>query len=157
MNRVPSQSIEYRAEDGLYYLNGELFTGVEFYASKRGDWTKAEQEYREGMQWGAGRSWSRPGQIESEEHYLAGLKHGLCREWDRDGRLIQEAAYEFGIRIWAREWDGRGKLIRDERLQAGSPGEQALEAKRDWYAKAGFDQPAPSIPQPDDRLPSPSN
>jgi hypothetical protein len=113
MLRVREEELDYPGDDGLYYYDGEPFTGVAVcYAGAR---LQAETEYRDGVGWGVVRTWHPSGAPASEKQCAGGVFHGLCTEWDEQGRLTLYEVYEQGICIWRRRWEA-GQLVEEHRL-----------------------------------------
>ena len=90
MKRVPESELDYPGDDGLYYHDGVPFTGVAYNRAGRG--LRTEEEYRDGLSWGAVRRWHPTGTPASEKQTVAGVFHGLCLEWDEQGRLTRVVA-----------------------------------------------------------------
>ena len=106
--KVSPAELDYSAEDGLYYLGTEPFTGTVEYRVPPGGWLEAEIEYREGQQWGRKRTWFAPGQPNEEADFAWGRHHGVVREWDETGRLIREGEYQYGVKISETRWGPQG-------------------------------------------------
>lgn len=113
MKRVPETELDYPGDDGLYYHDGEPFTGVVF--GRTGTGLQSESEYRHGMAWGVSRTWHPSGAPASERQCVAGVFHGLIQEWDEHGRLTLYEVYELGVCVWRRRWT-EGRLNEDWQL-----------------------------------------
>ncbi|MCA9070353.1 MAG: hypothetical protein KDA84_15580 [Planctomycetaceae bacterium] len=131
--RVSSKELDY-GSDGLYYLDDQPFTGIIEYRPESG-WLEAEEEYKNGLQWGLSRKWHRKGVLEWEAECAFGARHGLCREWDEAGHLIAEDHYEFGVRVHGKQWDSKGNLTEEFEIQESDPGFELLQAFRTAYER----------------------
>jgi antitoxin component YwqK of YwqJK toxin-antitoxin module len=132
MIKVPHQELEYPG-DGLYYLDGQPFTGVAFRLARDG-FERSQIEYREGLRWGAVHEWYAPGQPKVEASYYKGALHGRAREWHRNGNPAEDGAYEYGITLWEKNWEEDGTLTKDYRLEPSHPDFLTLERYRALYA-----------------------
>jgi hypothetical protein len=119
MLRIPHKDLVIDDEDGRYWLNDVLFTGIAFLSYPDGR-TRKEQLVREGRQEGFAKTWYPDGGLEAERSVLGGRRHGRTREWHRNGRLRREAMYEFGIQISATDWDADGQVTGTFRIDPNS-------------------------------------
>ncbi|GEM_PF-1984986 len=113
MARVPANEVSY-AEDGFYYRDRELFTGVTFTVYPTGE-ARSEVEYRDGHRWGPSKDWYKTGQLAEEWNFRQGGAHGMQREFEKDGTLLSEEACEHGIILWRRELQA-GEMVETYRL-----------------------------------------
>jgi hypothetical protein len=113
MKRVPIGELDYPGEDGLYYHEGEPFTGVSF--DRDGLGLRSETEFRDGLTWGITRKWHLSGILEFEKQCVSGVWHGLCQEWDDRGRPIAYEVYELGVCVYRQRW-AEGVQVEDWRL-----------------------------------------
>ena len=130
MRRVPEGELDYPGDDGLYYHGGEPFTGAAFRGGGAG--MLSEEEYRDGMAWGACRSWHASGAPAGERQTVAGVWHGICQEWDERGRHTLYEVYELGICLWRRRYEA-GELVEDWRLAESDADSATLAVLRKHY------------------------
>ena len=131
MKRVPYDSLEY-ADDGYYYLDEQLFTGVAFSRHEDG-WLEKEIEYRDGAQWGMKRHWYAPNKLLVEAQMRAGVVHGTKRRWFRNGKLEQETNCEFGIVLRRKNWDENGILVDQYEIKETGSDFVTLQKYREIY------------------------
>ncbi len=134
MKRVLASELEYPG-DGLYYLDGEPFTGIAFNLAKAG-WEKSQIEYRQGLLWGHTTEWYSPGLPMVDSNYFRGALHGRAREWHKNGQIAEDGEYEYGIVLWEKEWDEDGNIIKDYKLKESSRQHQALMLRRKTYGSS---------------------
>jgi antitoxin component YwqK of YwqJK toxin-antitoxin module len=113
LRRVREEELDYPGDDGLYYLDGEPFTGLA--VTYDGPRLRSEVEYRDGVGWGTIRTWHASGAPASEKQCVAGVFHGLCMERDERGQFTLYAVYELGICVWQRRW-AAGQLVEDRQV-----------------------------------------
>jgi len=131
MKRVPFESLDY-GDDGYYYLDDELFTGVAFSRHPEG-WLVKEVEYRDGAEWGMKRDWYAPDKLLVEARMRAGVVHGKKRRWFRTGTLEEETDCEFGVVLRKRTWDENGILVDEYELKETDRGFASLQKLRQLY------------------------
>ena len=131
MKRVLARTLEYPG-DGLYYLDGEPFTGVAFSLAKDGQ-EKSQVEYRQGLLWGSMKEWYEPGVPMVDKYLFKGVLHGRGREWHRNGLLAEDGEYEYGITLWEKIWDKNGNLEKDYQVKESDPDYQRLLRYRAFY------------------------
>lgn len=132
MKRVSAEQVSLE-RDGLYYCDGEPFTGVAFTLFRDGS-PRSESTYRDGLRWGEGKGWHKNGRLAAESVFFRDALHGTSREWSPDGQLISEIVCEFGITVHERSWDDDGNLIAEYHLTEGDPDEVRLQQMRAIYA-----------------------
>ena len=130
MKRVRNQLLTY--DDGLMFLDDELFTGIGFFLDAKGQLV-GEIEYRCGLEWGMRREWYGPGSLSLESPMFMGVFHGKKREWHRNGQLAKEGDYELGFRLRERCWDENGVLIGEYELNECDSDYKQVEKYRDLY------------------------
>ncbi|WP_060048285.1 toxin-antitoxin system YwqK family antitoxin [Burkholderia ubonensis] len=134
MQRILSSQLEYPG-DGLYYLNGEPFSGISY--TLRDGWEKSETEIRQGLQWGTTKEWYEPGRPMREATFFKGVLHGRAREWHKNGQLAEDGEYEYGITLWEKSWDENGGLLEDFQLTEEDEDFQVLQQYRAIYGNDG--------------------
>ncbi|WP_141715807.1 toxin-antitoxin system YwqK family antitoxin [Burkholderia ubonensis] len=148
MDQVSIFDLEYNEDDGLYYINGELFSGLA-YATRDGNFRDAEVAYVDGARSGRTLEWYRPGRLMLDEMYLDGVLHGLARSWHDNGKLEEEGEYEYGVALWRKSWDKHGNLLNEFTLSKESSNYRFLQAMRQIRQSQAN---APDPNGPDDRL-----
>ena len=131
MERVLLRDLEYPG-DGLYYFNGEPFTGIAYSLTKEG-WEKSQAEYREGLRWGPAKEWYGPDKPMVDSYSFKGVLHGRAREWHKNGILAEDGEYEYGITLWEKNWDEEGILKKDYKLKESDNDYQTLQRYRAIY------------------------
>jgi antitoxin component YwqK of YwqJK toxin-antitoxin module len=131
MKRVPANKVRFE-DDGLYYCDGEPFTGVKFTEFPDGS-LRSESEYRDGLRWGKSREWHKNGTLVSEAEFFRDVLHGVAREWSPAGRPESEIVCEYGITLHEREWDDEGNLVKEHKIQEGSRDHQRLLSLKKAY------------------------
>ncbi len=139
MDRVPYDRLDYPGEDGLHYYRGKPFTGISY--QERNAVLASEQEYRQGLAWGRGRTWFPSGAVASEHHSVEGVFEGLRRVWYENGSLMSEEMFEFGICVWRKRWDEEGELIEDYQLKKSDADYKTLQLFRSASREEGQIQP----------------
>lgn len=129
MDQVSIFDLEYNEDDGLYYINGEPFSGLA-YATRDGNFRDAEVAYVDGARSGRTLEWYRPGRLMLDEMYLDGVLHGLARSWHENGQLEKEGEYEHGVALWEKSWDKHGNLLKEFTLSGDSPNYKYLQKMR---------------------------
>jgi MORN repeat variant len=120
MTRVLSRELDYPGRDGLYYHEGQPFTGVSYTVYPTGE-VQSESEWRGGAEDGCHRDYTREGAIAEEGTYRSGFRHGVWRSWHPNGKLASEEFCEFGCALTKKRWDSEANLIEDVRLPETSP------------------------------------
>ena len=125
MKQASISDLEYNEVEGLYYLNGELFSGLA-YSTRDGNFRDAEVSYVGGARSGRTREWYRPERLMLDEMYLDGGLHGYARRWYENGQLKKEGEYEHGVALWEKSWDEHGNLLKEFVLSEDSPNYRLL-------------------------------
>jgi antitoxin component YwqK of YwqJK toxin-antitoxin module len=134
-DRVTSEQLDYPG-DGLYYRDGQPFTGV--VESRLPDgMLEAEAQYREGLLWGRKRSWHRSGGLEFDAECAWGGYHGRVREWYEDGRVAADLEYQYAVRVRGTRWDDQGRVTEEFVLSEGDPAYEILQAARVAFGRHG--------------------
>jgi antitoxin component YwqK of YwqJK toxin-antitoxin module len=137
MRRVTLSELEYR-DDGLYHLDGAVFTGTIVLIAKDGSGReKGFMECRDGLRWGASREAYPDGSPMVEATHFKGVLHGRAREWHRNGVLAEDGEYEYGLALWVKEWDETGQLVTARQMQEGDSAHARLLAARTLYGASG--------------------
>jgi antitoxin component YwqK of YwqJK toxin-antitoxin module len=147
MDRVPHDELLYDEEEGIYEHDGVPFKGISFRLAP-GGWLESEQEFREGLPWGMGRTWFAPERLASESSSVGGVWHGVRREWHENGRLALEEMCELGVTLSRKRWNEEGQLIEDYHLQVTDPDYETLLMFRKHNAKRGWTAGQIETPSP---------
>ena len=105
--RVEYDELEYR-NDHLYYLDGELFSGVG-YEEDQGVLV-CEIHFLDGKQHGPATDYYPDGKRRGVTPYRNGLKHGVEQEWSDSGELIEENTLEFDVLMQSKKRNREGSL-----------------------------------------------
>jgi antitoxin component YwqK of YwqJK toxin-antitoxin module len=149
LHRVTDEQLDYPG-DGLYYLEGQPFTGVVECRLPDGTLV-AESEHRDGLLWGRKRSWHPSGGLELDAECAWGGYHGRVREWYEDGRLAADLEYEYAVKVRATRWDEQGRVVEEFVLSESDPAYQIVQAARVAFARHGeVAEPAAAPDRPRD-------
>lgn len=132
MEQVNIFDLTYNEDDGLYYLNGELFSGLA-YSMRDGAFRDAEISYENGTRSGLTREWYSPGHLALHETYFDGMLHGSARSWYENGQLEEEGEYEYGVVLWEKSWDESGNILSSYSLEKDSSQYEFLQKLREIY------------------------
>lgn len=135
VKRVSPTEIYYAEDDGLYYYNNELFTGITFTTHPNGE-PRSEVEFQYGHRWGFARGWYSNGQLLEEIQFRQGAVHGFQREWEKDGTLVYEEECEYGITLIRREFQN-DNLVETYHLTKDEKNYTLLEELRSFYRLDG--------------------
>lgn len=82
-------------DNGKFYLDGQIFTGVGI--QRNGNGVKiSEVPFVEGCEHGLGQSWYNNGALKGCTPYRHGIIHGVRRRWFADGSVQSEEVFEYG-------------------------------------------------------------
>ena len=115
--------------NGLYLHKGEPFDGVRRKMDGEGR-VSCEEEYRQGLRWGASKEWYNSGQLYSESNFFRDVLHGTKREWNEDGSPAEDSEYEYGVNTRKSTWDRFGNLTESYEINQDEPDFQLLQALR---------------------------
>ena len=122
--------------DGLYYKDGQPFTGV-FECRLPDGGLEAEEQYKDGLLSGRKRTWHPSGALQLEAECAWGVYHGRVREWYEDGRPAADAEYESGVRVRGTRWDEQGHVAEEFVLSEADPAYRIVIAARAAFETSG--------------------
>lgn len=95
-NIVPQDSLHLNANEGLYYFENKVFSGLaqSFYSNGI---LAAEIQMIEGKKNGFFKKYFENGNLSFSSEYVAGKKEGLSSTWWSNGNLRSEARFQNGI------------------------------------------------------------
>lgn len=120
--------------NGLYMFNGKPFEGVRRKLDDEGR-VLCEEEYRQGLRWGASKEWYNSGRLYSESSFFRDVLHGTKREWQEDGSMAEESEYEYGVNIRKSAWDQSGNLTESYEIDEDEPDYEILQALRKQFGE----------------------
>ncbi|QGJ71745.1 Hypothetical protein PBC10988_34530 [Planctomycetales bacterium 10988] len=152
MKKVLSEDLDYPGDDGLYYLDGKPFTGIEVHPDFEP--TNSETEYRNGLVWGDRKEWWPSGQLAAREEWKWGCLHGETQRWHENGNPLEESEYELGICKRHKKWDESGRLVEESALEEGSRWHNSLlRLRKIYYGHTGEERGDEEIQHPESAQP----
>ena len=118
--QIEFEHLEHDPSDGLYYYEGQPFTGV-LVRPLAPNFIQSEVHYVNGLPDGLTQVWRRPGCLAEESHFRCGVYHGTRTLWNDRGSLIAQEQYERGVCVVRQRWDDNGVLLEDFRISENDP------------------------------------
>ncbi len=102
---------------GVYYFQGEPFTGTAFDVYRDGQ-VRYEQKYKNGVPDGVYKEWYENGQIKIETNYENELQFGSFKKWYENGQLKEQTTLKYSAAIGSiKHWHENGQLAYEIELK----------------------------------------